>query len=254
MTQVKFTANIFICILLCFFFTTLVCASVFMPHGFYGTVSNSDGVLIQDGFIRADINGNSFFSTVSDGAYDLVVETEYPEIITFYLNDKFLADFIFGNSGDVTNLDFVTNFNFIYACGNNILDSGEECDDGNILNNDGCSSSCLIEADGSYSSILIKSSNKWKPYGVCEPNWECNTIGDCEGSIAKRSCVDTNFCGLSYNKPSDTAPCEITLSSLIEKSSEKKFGNWNVVVWIAIFLVLILIILWTIIRTQPKYL
>src|SRR3989344_3800422 len=30
-------------------------------------------------------------------------------------------------------------------CGNNILDSGEQCDDGNINDGDGCSSQCLVE-------------------------------------------------------------------------------------------------------------
>ena len=31
------------------------------------------------------------------------------------------------------------------ACGNNVLDAGEQCDDGNILNLDGCDSTCRIE-------------------------------------------------------------------------------------------------------------
>ena len=30
-------------------------------------------------------------------------------------------------------------------CGNNIRESNEECDDGNLLNFDGCSEDCLIE-------------------------------------------------------------------------------------------------------------
>ncbi len=30
-------------------------------------------------------------------------------------------------------------------CGNNIVESGEECDDSNILNGDGCSSECVVE-------------------------------------------------------------------------------------------------------------
>ncbi|MFH1358968.1 MAG: DUF4215 domain-containing protein [archaeon] len=32
-------------------------------------------------------------------------------------------------------------------CGNNILDTGEECDDGNVVNGDGCSNKCKIETD-----------------------------------------------------------------------------------------------------------
>jgi len=31
------------------------------------------------------------------------------------------------------------------SCGNNILDSGEQCDDGNTFSGDGCSSSCILE-------------------------------------------------------------------------------------------------------------
>ncbi|MCX6750789.1 MAG: DUF4215 domain-containing protein [Candidatus Pacearchaeota archaeon] len=34
------------------------------------------------------------------------------------------------------------------SCGNHILDSGEQCDDGNKLNNDGCSSTCKLEVCG----------------------------------------------------------------------------------------------------------
>ncbi|CDW76318.1 UNKNOWN [Stylonychia lemnae] len=37
-------------------------------------------------------------------------------------------------------------------CGNNILEMGEECDDGNQINDDGCDSACLIE--NSYTLIL----------------------------------------------------------------------------------------------------
>ena len=31
------------------------------------------------------------------------------------------------------------------VCGNGILETGEECDDGNLINGDGCSSTCTIE-------------------------------------------------------------------------------------------------------------
>lgn len=32
-----------------------------------------------------------------------------------------------------------------YSCGNNVLDEGEQCDDGNMVSNDGCSSTCENE-------------------------------------------------------------------------------------------------------------
>ncbi len=47
--------------------------------------------------------------------------------------------------------DSVTTTCFIPVCGNGIREPSEECDDGNMLNNDGCSSKCTIE-DG-YSCI-----------------------------------------------------------------------------------------------------
>ena len=32
-----------------------------------------------------------------------------------------------------------------FACGNGVVDLGEQCDDGNGVNGDGCSSACRIE-------------------------------------------------------------------------------------------------------------
>ena len=36
------------------------------------------------------------------------------------------------------------------SCGDGVLhkDTGEECDDGNLINDDGCSSHCMIESNG----------------------------------------------------------------------------------------------------------
>ena len=31
------------------------------------------------------------------------------------------------------------------VCGNGIVQTGEQCDDGNLINGDGCSSVCMIE-------------------------------------------------------------------------------------------------------------
>lgn len=39
-------------------------------------------------------------------------------------------------------------------CGNGVLDSGEECDDGNTVDGDGCSSQCLTENQPSYKAAL----------------------------------------------------------------------------------------------------
>jgi cysteine-rich repeat protein len=34
------------------------------------------------------------------------------------------------------------------VCGNGILETGENCDDSNLINGDGCSSICLVEEGG----------------------------------------------------------------------------------------------------------
>lgn len=34
----------------------------------------------------------------------------------------------------------------VLRCGDGAFDSGEECDEGNMVSGDGCSSSCLIES------------------------------------------------------------------------------------------------------------
>lgn len=49
-----------------------------------------------------------------------------------------------------SNLYFIASATFTVnaptpVCGNGILETGEECDDGNLLNGDGCSCSCVIE-------------------------------------------------------------------------------------------------------------
>ena len=45
---------------------------------------------------------------------------------------------------------------YIPACGNDVLDSGEKCDDGNKVNGDGCSATCTIE---SASIKIVKDDN-----------------------------------------------------------------------------------------------
>lgn len=49
--------------------------------------------------------------------------------------------------GDCTSIGDAVRYSTIISitCGNGILETGEQCDDGNTLNGDGCSSSCLIE-------------------------------------------------------------------------------------------------------------
>jgi cysteine-rich repeat protein len=53
----------------------------------------------------------------------------------------------------------IGSFNLVYKlngiCGNNIIESGEECDDGNTTSSDGCSSTCTFENAGTAKGVAI---------------------------------------------------------------------------------------------------
>ena len=57
-------------------------------------------------------------------------------------------------------------------CGDNVLDSGEGCDDGNRVGGDGCSASCLLELN--------------------EP---CTSSEACDSNLCNVTCVEPNVCG-----------------------------------------------------------
>ena len=63
-------------------------------------------------------------------------------------------------------------------CGNNIVETGEQCDDGNLLNNDGCSSICEIE------QVDIE----------CSSNEQCNDYNSLTYDECKNPGEPTSFC------------------------------------------------------------
>ena len=104
-------------------------------------------------------------------------------------------------------------------CGNNVQEEGEQCDDGNIVNNDGCSSTCNYElvdpgeegcpegsslcGDGTCSLNCWATSND---YPSCNNNNQCETgegcnCGDCDNR------QDTCSAGLSCSSV-DVACCD----------------------------------------------
>jgi cysteine-rich repeat protein len=77
-------------------------------------------------------------------------------------------------------------------CGNNILESGEECDDGDIFDGDGCSSNCKLE--------------KCKDYDFSNVNWEMSLLNSSyvffDFNRSYDSCKDSNtlienYCGIN---------------------------------------------------------
>lgn len=64
-----------------------------------------------------------------------------------FFRDLDAADGLDDPSSDLTDSD-ATFRTFMSTCGNDELDSGEECDDGNTTGGDGCSASCTAEVCG----------------------------------------------------------------------------------------------------------
>ncbi len=77
---------------------------------------------------------------------------------------------------------FVDNDCYCPLCGNGILDEGEECDDNNLLNNDGCSSNCRLEYCGD---------------GVKQSNEECEDGNNVDGDGCSAECEieEVPYCG-----------------------------------------------------------
>ncbi len=85
----------------------------------------------------------------------------------------------------------------IYACGNGVVDPGEECDDSNTSDNDGCSSLCQLE---------VGCGN-----GVVDPGEECD-----DGNIVSGDC-----CSVLCQK-------ELIISNVLEVPSENSAGiSWQ---------------------------
>lgn len=70
----------------------------------------------------------------------------------------------------------------IYECGNGTVDPGEECDDGNLINNDGCSALCQTEVGCGNGSL--------------DPGEECDdgnlSSGDCCSALCQTELIISN--------------------------------------------------------------
>ncbi len=164
-----------------------------IPHQFYGEVYIK-GSLAQGGTVVAKIDGEAVASTpITDGHYGydpvfLIPDPDYEfngKEITFFVNGAESNKFIFKN-GASTNLDLE-----VYAtggyCGDEIIEDGEECDDGNNINGDGCSADCKIEKPGNESVC---------GNGIIETGEECDD-GNLNGVRCDNDNRDCTYCSSS---------------------------------------------------------
>lgn len=123
------------------------------------------------------------------------------------------------------------------VCGNNLAETGEECDDGNLINGDGCSASCQNENNNedkkNHRAELL-------PFSECVPNWECSGWSECYQNTMTRTCKDTNFCEFPYNKPLESSLCAM---DNVQIENKKNSNLWLTIAGIIFLIVLIFVLI-----------
>ncbi|MFC1682446.1 DUF4215 domain-containing protein [Nanoarchaeota archaeon] len=126
------------------------------------------------------------------------------------------------------------------VCGNWILEQGEQCDDGNLINNDGCSNNCHIETQTNQTTTqtYLYSSHTSSPAQFCDSNWQCSAWSDCNNNIKTRTCHDTNYCKFKYNKPTETINCELASNVFVKEKT-----NYLPLIIISSMIILVLVLI-----------
>ena len=104
------------------------------------------------------------------------------------------------------------------VCGNKILENGEQCDDGNILNGDGCSATCTIEVSGCANSDFDDA-----PSFIASP-----VKGDLAVKLSWSSPCPANNAVITRCKGANCNPYEIvTTIPASLKTYEDRNVQWN---------------------------
>jgi len=229
---------------------------VLFPHAFYGEITCSDGSSINSGTIIAEIDETiEDTAEISSGKYgydgSLIVTSMNIETINFYLEDNFIGSYLFEPLG-ITKLDFVIDCKEEdeETCGDGILDSSEECDDGNTISDDGCSSTCKSEEEENTTSSYKKYTTITSQ--ECVPNWKCTAWTECnEDGFMERTCTDESGCSFSYNKPTEIAGCELQ-NALIDKEYDMRDASIFIFLAMGVISLALLFILIALMKLRKK--
>ncbi len=130
-----------------------------------------DGVICENCEMLSYDNGRAIFRVYEEGEYSII--TSLIEPILEICDDEIDNDF--DGNVDLNDMDCV-------LCGNGVLDGEEQCDDGNIVNEDGCNLNCQIEIPECTIDELT---------GGCKIEEEIvDEIFACEGYPMTETCVD----------------------------------------------------------------
>lgn len=252
-------------LILIFLIGIVVSDYVPLSHAFHGTVTYENGSVVNNGEILAKIHGIVVESgEITDGEFgyaeNFIVEQSHGDWIYIYVSGY--GDSVSGPwwliPGTITDLDIVLPsenstlpINQTAICGNLIIETGEQCDDGNLINLDGCSSICQNE------SIIIPPINETNSTDdcdeidttamrnhfiqFCDVNWECSGWTECSNGIMRRTCYDSNNCNLAYNKPVEEIGCE---NVLVEERENNYLFNYSWILLLIPTVIFILVLIW----------
>lgn len=117
------------------------------------------------------------------------------------------------------------------VCGDEYLDTLEECDGGVD-----CSESCeIIEEEETRRSFSRYIENS------CYPEWKCSAFSECIDGIKTRTCEDLSNCEISYNEPYKSTGCEIIKESKIENKNNSFSYLFLITLTLLIILMLFLL-------------